>query len=122
MEVKTCELTGPALDWAVASIEKMPKDAESVVNGNPVVLRTYWGEVTELRCEFSTNWAQGGPIIEREEIGLNAENGEWYADCYNPRDIVHCQCYGPTPLIAAMRCYVASKFGDRVEVPDELMK
>jgi hypothetical protein len=33
--------------------------------------------------------------------------------------------YGPTPLIAAMRCYVASKFGDdlvlfKVEVPDEL--
>ena len=27
---------------------------------------------------------------------------------------------GPTPLIAAMRCYVASKLGDEVEVPVEL--
>jgi hypothetical protein len=30
--------------------------------------------------------------------------------------------YGPTPLIAAMRCYVASKLGDEVEVPDELLQ
>lgn len=29
--------------------------------------------------------------------------------------------YGPTPLIAAMRCFVASKLGDEVEVPDELL-
>lgn len=27
--------------------------------------------------------------------------------------------YGPTPLIAAMRCYVASKLGEEVEIPDE---
>jgi hypothetical protein len=27
---------------------------------------------------------------------------------------------GPTPLIAAMRCYVASKLGDEVEIPSEL--
>jgi hypothetical protein len=28
--------------------------------------------------------------------------------------------YGDTPLIAAMRCYVASKLGDEVEIPKEL--
>jgi hypothetical protein len=27
---------------------------------------------------------------------------------------------GSTPLIAAMRCYVASKLGDEVEIPKEL--
>lgn len=27
---------------------------------------------------------------------------------------------GPTPLIAAMRCYVASKLGDNVEIPEKL--
>ena len=30
--------------------------------------------------------------------------------------------FGPTPLIAAMRCFVASKLGDEVDVPDELIK
>lgn len=29
---------------------------------------------------------------------------------------------GPTPLIAAMRCFVASKLGDEVEIPEELVK
>ncbi len=28
---------------------------------------------------------------------------------------------GPTPLIAAMRCYVASKLGDEVDIPEELL-
>jgi hypothetical protein len=29
--------------------------------------------------------------------------------------------YGITPLIAAMRCYVASKLGDEVEIPAGLL-
>ena len=28
---------------------------------------------------------------------------------------------GDTPLMAAMRCYVASKLGDDVEIPEELL-
>jgi hypothetical protein len=28
--------------------------------------------------------------------------------------------FAPTPLIAAMRCYVASKMGDEIELPEEL--
>jgi hypothetical protein len=73
--------------------------------------------------QFSTDWAQGGPIIEREEISIEygrAEfKSEWIAyklglpDEDNPQG-------GPTPLIAAMRCYVASKLGDEVEIPEEL--
>ena len=115
MKIKTNTLTDRALDWAVASIEKMPKDALSDVNGHPVVLRTYWGEVIELRCEFSTNWAQGGPIIEREGIDLY-QSGLWAAEI----DGEHRQ-EGPTPLVAAMRCYVASRLGDEVDIPEELV-
>ena len=131
MKIKTSELEGAALDWAVASIEKLPNDVLVVVNGKPVVHRKYWGEITELRCEFSTNWAQGGPIIEREGIDLYCnvpssiaiKNEGWepswrarYSRCGYGTEMMH----GPTPLIAAMRCYVASKLGDEVEVPDEL--
>lgn len=79
----------------------------------------------------STDWSQGGPIIEREGIEVvrgndlifpkGNEKGEyteplWLASCGGGRKF-----HGPTALIAAMRCYVASKLGDEVEVPDELV-
>jgi hypothetical protein len=32
----------------------------------------------------------------------------------------HKVVYGPTPLIAAMRCFVSSRLGDEVEIPKEL--
>jgi hypothetical protein len=85
-------------------------------------------------CNYSTDWAQGGPIIEREKIGVwwathyvdedGVEYGNhWYAEvgCTDENaDSRYCGVAdGPTPLIAAMRCYVASKLGDEVEVPDE---
>lgn len=65
---------------------------------------------------YSTDWAQGGPVIERERMELRGDgDGGWVAwDYLNPKQ------YGPTPLIAAMRCYVASKLGVEVEIPDEL--
>jgi hypothetical protein len=78
----------------------------------------------------STDWSQGGPIIEREGIGLiqyregevdPEDVGTWCAsyvpDAFGLEGI---SFHGPTPLIAAMRCFVASKLGDEVEVPDEL--
>ena len=67
----------------------------------------------------STDWAQGGPIIEREGIDLQYQGGDndkWAADMFG----AECSVYGDTPLIAAMRCYVASKLGDEVEIPEEL--
>ena len=99
MKIKTSELQGAALDWAVETVE-----CEGAM---------YSGRSPRA---FSTNWAQGGPIIEREELsGLKCYGkDDW--ECSNG-DIF---CEGPTPLIAAMRCYVASKLGDEIEVPEEL--
>ena len=75
--------------------------------------------------EPSTDWVQGGPIIEREEIQTfvaNAIDGKW---CAKPRDSEYWDfddaAYGPTPLIAAMRCFVASRLGDEVDIPEELL-
>ena len=66
----------------------------------------------------SVNWLLGGPIIEREKID-SYYNGEWNA-CLQDVDGTPDYWSGPTPLIAAMRCYVASKLGEEVEVPEEL--
>jgi hypothetical protein len=124
MKIKTSELTGAALDWAVAKCADLPY---------PHVYDEQ-GEIVEVSP--STDWAQGGPIIERESIfvlreqsgfkgrrlwaatsgankavGLNEDSIKLYRDDFY---------FGPTPLIAAMRCYVASKLGDTVEIPGEL--
>ena len=114
--MKTSELTGAALDWAVAKCEK-----ETFVHGqyeHSSADNTIWargGASVEKR--FSVDWAYGGPIIEREIIELNYTNqAEWRAQCWT----VVATAYGPTPLIAAMRCYVASKLGEEVEIPEEL--
>ena len=109
MKIKTSELTGAALDWAVAKIEGVHgPDYESV-----------W----DMPYEPSKCWQQGGPIIEREGINLDnyAKNPKWSAWTPAPdRESGEAQAYGPTPLIAAMRCYVVSKLGDEVEIPWEL--
>tara|TARA_R110000868_G_scaffold112176_3_gene302283 strand:- start:3114 stop:3461 length:348 start_codon:yes stop_codon:yes gene_type:complete len=74
----------------------------------------------------STNWSHGGPIIEREEISV-AKVGRSLDDAMAPHPDCWCSHidgvyarYGPTPLIAAMRCFVASKLGEEVEIPEEL--
>jgi hypothetical protein len=109
--MKTSELTGPALGWAVAK----------AAGYKPRVYSTQ-----SIRAELPTGgviapfmpgfrWDQGGPIIERERINLEPFtdiNGEqWSAD--GAWD-------SPTPLVAAMRCYVASQLGDEVDIPEEL--
>jgi hypothetical protein len=109
MQAKTFELSGAALDWAVAKCE----------GASPDTLESYIDGMREADDgNYSTNWAQGGPIIERERIELAYMNGTWCASVATAADFF----YGPTPLIAAMRCYVASKLGDVVEIPKELTK
>ena len=100
--MKTSELTGAALDWAVAQCENF-----SVRYG------------FDDNCpEYSTDWSQGGPIIERERISIeDVGQGYWNARIYR----MH-QTTGDAPLIATMRCYVASKLGDTVEIPKELQQ
>ena len=109
--MKTSELIGAALDWAVAKCE-----------GHDVEDPTWWPDFGDESC-YSTNWEQGGPIIEREGINLDnyAKNPKWSAWTPAPdRESGEAQAYGPTPLIAAMRCYVASKLGDEIEITKEL--
>lgn len=73
------------------------------------------------------DWAQGGPIIERERITIAAvgkRSLEWFAEvggaALDTGVEVGCSTHcaeDPAPLVAAMRAFVHSKFGD--EVPDE---
>jgi len=117
--VKTSELTGAALDWAAAKCEfDGAEDWDGTLEGVDVV-----SDMNGESYRPSTDWAQGGPIIERECMDILCLAGSddgWQADKYLHTEKV--EAFGPTPLIAAMRCYVASKLGDSVEVPEELLK
>ena len=119
--MKTAELTGAALDWAVAKCELLNGADYTLAMDKDIdgTLRVNFGG---MYPEWSTDWQEGGAIIERELIDtLTVEGGTdgWQANKYLPDEIV--TAYGKTPLIAAMRCYVASKLGDKVELPEELM-
>lgn len=97
MKIKVSAATPPQLNWMVA---------KAIGEYKPVAVPAY-----------STDWAQAGPIIEREEMTLLrfGDYPNWTA-C-----LAGCpQMSGPTPLVAAMRCYVASKMGDEIEIPEEL--
>lgn len=108
MKLKTSTLTGPALDWAVAKCE----GRESTFGH---------GFAAKFAFYPSKRWSQGGPIIEREGITLRRGHSGWWIACrLDINDYEQFMAISPTPLIAAMRCYVASKLGDEVDVPEEL--
>lgn len=119
MKVRVSEATGAVLDWAVAKckgVTVLPKMRGgcyvTLVRGETVLLN------------YSTDWAQGGPIIERERIDFLWFRSDVEAYICAADSAGHftpiASGEGPTPLIAAMRCYVASKLGDEVDVPEEL--
>ena len=120
-KVKTGELTGPKLDWLVA---KCMGYVEQGVYGTPefrdsgVYLR-YCDAVLNSCYSPTTDWAQAGPILERERITIRQWTNMPSIHAYMPHDGAPWGA-GLTPLIAAMRCYVASKLGREVEVPEEL--
>lgn len=148
MKIKTSDLTGAALDWAVA------KAGQPIYSDKSLIVSVQGGHDGIDPFTPSRNWDQGGPFIERENITLiradddyevdakgfttNKRIPTWFAECsrwtghtpacsyegeyMEPTFMVGAEdgYYGPTPLIAAMRCYVASKLGETVDVPDEL--
>ena len=115
--MKVSELTGAKLDYWVAKAIKLDADLAATLLGLgcPDFLEKF---------KPSRSWAHGGPIIEREMIDVSApdefaDNDRWFAGMYQGRSLREsrtCETRGETPLIAAMRSFVMSKFGD--EVPD----
>ena len=116
MKVKTSEAKEQVLGYLVAKCEGyFDIDMASVRDG---VVNVFYFPAWQP----STDWALAGPIIERERISIeDCQDGAglyWEATRIEPPAVSEAR--GPTPLVAAMRAYVASKLGDEVEVPDEL--
>lgn len=109
------DAVGPVLDWLVAQCE------DESIRVTPTGIRFALSAFTNDYDHYSPSgeWTQGGPIIERELIDIIHARETWTA--FHGR-VSTPPSTGPTPLIAAMRCYVVSKLGETVEVPDLLLK
>ena len=120
MKIKTKDLIGEALDYAVAQLEKANPSKST---GEPFLYehRLYLQDFMP-----STMWSHGGPIIEREKIWWSrnddamSEQDVWYCLSNHQSLLEQISQTGPTLLVAAMRCFVASKLGDVVEIPNNL--
>jgi hypothetical protein len=119
MKIKVSEATGHVLDWMVAKSLGRPRaylDGETFKDLH---------QRKNSNVNWSEDWAQGGPIIERENLvvgpDIHKPKPNYYAAKVDDFGIVSEYSYGPTPLTAAMRCYSASKLGDEVEVPEDLV-
>lgn len=123
MKIKTSELTGPALDWAVAKTQgDTPVFRPHQNSKGATVYRNEGLRQSGIPFRPSLEWAQGGPIIEREQISLTQFKG--HPSRAHLGTVVQYEhaMFAPEgqPLIAAMRCFVASRLGDEVDVPEEL--
>lgn len=129
MRIKTSDLTGAALAYMVNVCEGF----------TPKFARNSFGCMVLLNGIDPLGWNEGGPIIDREGISLrpirkagHELDGQCLAayDHGNTGTMVHWvkrtdwpkhYFIGPTPPIAGMRCFVASRLGEVVDVPEELL-
>jgi hypothetical protein len=124
MKVKVNEAEREVLDWMVvmAHGEQHNRDFRFV---GKRIYATQWAQDEGVIYSPSATWANGGPIIERERLQVTTDrSGEWICSIPYAVEMGGYRKYiytsGPTPLIAAMRCYVVSKLGEEVRVPEEL--
>ena len=138
--VNTRDLVGAALDWAVTMCEGLEP---TITEGRRIWIGS------KRPFDPSISWADAGPIIAREAIGIRRHAGShlWFAmrsaDMGNGQTVdwaehtvsggmrygghsyqVHKRQQrfdGHTALIAAMRCWVGTKLGPTVEVPAVLI-
>lgn len=124
MKIKTQDLIGAQLDWAVAKCEGWECEFSDEVSGPWLIPADGYLNDERPLSGFtpSTKWAQSGPIIEQEKISTCWEGTTWVATLFNKNcgETWYGHHYGPTSLIAAMRCFVALKLGNEVEVPEGL--
>jgi hypothetical protein len=129
---KSYDLIGAALDWAVAKCEYETIEIADMTSANEVIGKCLmWlghsDDFGTMCYEPSTDYSIGGPIIDREKITLIyvpeddpnplPDGDTWTASV----ETLDYGCTGKTVLIAAMRCYVASKLGEEINIPQELM-
>lgn len=120
--MRVSEISGALLDyWVGRSVGLGEIDGLRIAFG-----KCWCAEINDadqfIQDQFytpSTDWNEGGFIIQNARIAICFEDDKWHAE------LVHSAledgrqlsfACGETPLIAAMRAYVCSRFGE--EVPE----
>ena len=115
MKIKTIELEGAALDWAVwEAISHLPPE-KSLAPGCDVNSKDFFWNP-------SSNWFQLGPLAEKYVLTINnagasgfSKHALWHVAVFDKR------AHGPTISVAICRAIVFAKIGDTVDVPEELL-
>ncbi|EIK96103.1 hypothetical protein PMM47T1_14125 [Pseudomonas sp. M47T1] len=142
IEVKTADLSGEALNWAVGKAERLDLLMAPPVYGNPWrVFVRYAGEVTtrDVRYAPQESWTDGGPLIDKYQLTVSSPlasvhrhggpNAGWgpsnnWSACTWTKGVTGRRAIGhheTSALVAACRAIVAAKLGDTVQVPKELI-
>lgn len=121
MKIKTADLDHELLDWAVATARGYTNLRQATVSMYYQALvmdppRVEHGPVELHDLPFHNDWALAGSIIEVEKICIDYSVHSWFAGPAGTMLMLE----GRTPLVAAMRAFVAFKLGDTVDVPDHL--
>lgn len=124
IEVKTADLAGEALGWAVGKAEGLDVFLAPPEYGNPWrVFARCQAAATEHTKRYNPweDWALGGPLIEEHMVSLHCPQStdDVWAGWVITDKGEYCQA-GNNALIAASRAIVAAKLGDTVQVPKEL--
>lgn len=124
--VRASNLTGAALDWALAMAEGYTQDSKDhtciISPQDEPISCTVRGAALGYGYRPSTSWTQGGPLIEKHRGGMSHEHRladtevRWSG---GPAEMGY-WCYGPTPLVAFCRSLVSLKLGRHVKVPKKL--
>lgn len=117
IEVRVSNLIGAPLDWAVA----VATDAAEIAIGEHGVICIY--DTPEGGCwtnlyQPSKDCRQCGLLVAHHRVSVIYSDETCDPCAWTDQTAAW---YGPTPLIAACRALVATKLGDTVQVPKELM-
>lgn len=126
IEVKTCDLQGEALGWAVGKAEGLDVLLAPPQYGNPWrVFARYQGQAIEHTKRFNPweDWGLGGPLLDKHNVSLHCPQHDddlwaaWITRC--GKDVAQ---GAERALWAACRAIVAHKLGDTVQMPKELLQ
>jgi hypothetical protein len=124
MKIATQKLLGSALHWAYHQAD--PHAAVEIKEG-----KLYLSGTTTL-YEPSTNWLQGGPILNRYAFTIRTRSAEEEASLAHPDPNFHVKVelfdddsyasgFGRDILTAALRCIVALRIGPLLDIPSEFL-
>lgn len=123
MKIKVCDASIEALNYLVAKIEGHEWRCPWLLEKEGYVAwQSYeqaWGNPTPDYC---SNWYEMGPIIDREVIELALAKGHHESAKWMGVKDNSWFGFGQTHLIAAVRCFVYSKLGKEVEIPEEILE